>query len=121
MRAWLTTATAGQKGQARGPASAREADVRQEAKDTASCFFNDLCHLNGDRPRGAPSKEYKETERGTYRGKTKGEHIGWRNHKESQEIKERVGSTVSGAHRMQERRRNMQERLCRSAARNRTR
>ena len=58
MRAWLTTATAGQKGQTRGPASAREADVRQEAKDTASCFFTDLWRLNGDRPRGAPSKEY---------------------------------------------------------------
>jgi hypothetical protein len=63
MRAWLATATAGQKGQTRGPASAREADVRQEAKDAASCFFNDLWHLNGDRPRGAPSKEYKERER----------------------------------------------------------
>ena len=63
MRAWLATATAGQKGQTRGPASAREADVRQEAKDSASCFFTDLWHLNGDRPRGAPSKEYKERER----------------------------------------------------------
>ena len=42
MRAWLGTATAGQKGQTRGPASAREADVRQEAKDAASCFFTDL-------------------------------------------------------------------------------
>jgi len=61
--AWLTTATAGQKGQTRGPASARETDVRQEAKDSASCFFTDLWHLNGDRPRGAPSKEYKERER----------------------------------------------------------
>lgn len=60
MRAWLGTATAGQKGQTRGPASAREADVRQEAKDAASCFFTDLWRLNGDRPRGAPSKEYLE-------------------------------------------------------------
>ena len=51
MRAWLVTATAGQKGQTRGPASAREADVCQEAKDAASCFFTDLWHLNGDRPR----------------------------------------------------------------------
>jgi hypothetical protein len=59
----MTTTTAGQKGQTRGPPSAREADVRQESKDAASCFFNDLCHLNGDRPRGAPSKEYKERER----------------------------------------------------------
>ena len=64
MRAWLGTVTAGQKGQTRGPASAREADVRQEAKDAASCFFTDLCQLNGDSPRGAPSKEYKERERG---------------------------------------------------------
>ena len=45
MRAWLGTATAGQK--------AREADVRQEAKDAASCFFTDLWRLNGDSPRGA--------------------------------------------------------------------
>jgi hypothetical protein len=60
MRAWVGTATAGQKGQTRGPASAREADVRQEAKDAASCFFTDLWRLNGDRPRGAPSKEYLE-------------------------------------------------------------
>ncbi len=63
MRAWLGTATAGQKGQTRGPASAREADVRQETKDAASCFFTDLWQLNGDRTRGAPSKEYKERER----------------------------------------------------------
>ena len=55
MRAWLGTATAGQKGQTRGPASAREADVSQEVKDAASCFFTDLWRLNGDRPRGAPS------------------------------------------------------------------
>ena len=63
MRSCLGTATAGQKGQTRGPASAREAGVRQEAKDVASCFFTDLWQLNGDRPRGAPSKEYKERER----------------------------------------------------------
>ena len=35
-------------------------DVRQEAKDATSCFFTDLGRLNGDRPRGAPSKEYLE-------------------------------------------------------------
>ncbi len=63
MRAWLGTATTGQKGQTRGPASAREADVRQETKDAATCFFTDLWQLNGDRTRGAPSKEYKERER----------------------------------------------------------
>jgi hypothetical protein len=62
MKSWLGTATAGQKGQTRGPPSARQADVRQEAKDAASCFFTDLWQLNGDRPRGAPSKEYKERE-----------------------------------------------------------
>ncbi len=39
MRAWLGTATAGQEGQTRGPASAREADVRQEAKDVVKLFF----------------------------------------------------------------------------------
>ena len=33
MRACLGTATAGQKGQTRGPVSAREVDVRQEDKD----------------------------------------------------------------------------------------
>ena len=60
MRVCLGTATTGQKGQTRGPASAREADVRQETKYTASCFFIDLWRLNGDRPRGAPSKEYLE-------------------------------------------------------------
>jgi hypothetical protein len=37
---------------------AREADVRDESKDTSSCFFTDLWRLNGDRGRGAPSKEY---------------------------------------------------------------
>ncbi len=42
MSAWFGTAPAGQKGQTRGPASAREADVRQDAKDTVSCFFTDL-------------------------------------------------------------------------------
>jgi hypothetical protein len=31
-------------------------------KDNKS-FFNDLWRLNGDRTRGAPSKEYKERER----------------------------------------------------------
>ena len=60
MRAWLGTSTAGQKGQTRRPASAREADVRQEAKDTDSCFFTDLWRLNGDRQRGTPSNEYLE-------------------------------------------------------------
>jgi len=63
MRVCLGTATAGQKGQTRGPASARGADVREEASESAKCFFNDLCRLNGDRPKGAPSKEYKERER----------------------------------------------------------
>jgi hypothetical protein len=63
MRAWLGTATAGQKGQTRGSASARAADVRQEAKDASSCFVTDLCQLNGDRPRGEPSREYKERAR----------------------------------------------------------
>ena len=59
----MGTATAGQQGQTRGSASAREADVREEAREAARCFFNDLWRLNGDRPRGAPSKEYKERER----------------------------------------------------------
>ena len=63
MKTWFGTDPGGQKGQTRGPASAREADVREEAREAARCFFNDLCRLNGDRPRGAPSKEYKERER----------------------------------------------------------
>ncbi len=46
-----------------GPVSAREADVREEAREASRCFFNDLCRLNRDRPRGTPSKEYKERER----------------------------------------------------------
>ncbi len=53
MRAWLGTATAGQKGQTRGPASARETEVRQEAKDAASCFFTDLWRLNGGQAEGS--------------------------------------------------------------------
>ncbi len=60
MRVSLGTSTAGQKGQTRGSASTRETDVRQETKDGVSCFFTDLWRLNGNRPRGAPSKEYLE-------------------------------------------------------------
>ena len=60
MRAWLGTAPAGQKGQTRGPPSVCKADVCQETKDTTICFFTDLWCLNGDRPRGTPSKEYSE-------------------------------------------------------------
>ena len=51
MRVWLGTATTGQKGQTRGTASASEADVRQEAKDTvwADCevVYNDLMQIMG--------------------------------------------------------------------------
>ena len=60
---WLAKGTAGQKGQTRGPASEREADVREETREAARCFLNDLWRLNRDRPRGAPTKEYKERER----------------------------------------------------------
>ena len=60
MRAWLKTATSGQKGQTRGSALARVADVREESKETVRCSFNDLWRLNQDRGRGAPSKEYLE-------------------------------------------------------------
>jgi hypothetical protein len=42
MRVCLGTATSGQKGQTRGPASARDADVREEAKKSARCFITDL-------------------------------------------------------------------------------
>ena len=58
MRAWLGTTTSGQKGQTRGPESARDADVREETRESAKCFFTDLWRLNGDRPRGTPFKEY---------------------------------------------------------------
>jgi hypothetical protein len=40
--------------------SSSRTEVRQEAKDAASSFFTDLWRLNGDRPRGAQSKEYLE-------------------------------------------------------------
>ncbi len=53
----------GQKGQTRGSALSRVKDIDQEVKEAVGCFFTDLCRLNGDRPRGAPSKEYKERER----------------------------------------------------------
>jgi hypothetical protein len=57
------TAKPGQMGQTRAPALSCEADVRDEAREITRCFFNDLWRLNGDRSRGAPSKEYKERER----------------------------------------------------------
>jgi hypothetical protein len=37
------TATPGQKGQTRGSASARDVDVREEAKEGARCFFPLIC------------------------------------------------------------------------------
>ncbi len=58
MRVWLGTGTPGQKGQTGGPPLTYEEDVRDEVKDTSSCFFTDLWRLNGDRGRGVPSKEY---------------------------------------------------------------
>jgi hypothetical protein len=33
-------------------------DVREEVREAVKCFFPDLWRLNGDRPRGEPSKEY---------------------------------------------------------------
>ena len=69
MRVWFGTATSGQKGQTRGTPSERETDVRDESEDVVSCFFTDLWRLNGDRPRGPPSKEYLERVRGHDRGK----------------------------------------------------
>jgi hypothetical protein len=41
-----------------GSCIARVEDVREETKETARCFFNDLWGLNKDRGRGAPSKEF---------------------------------------------------------------
>jgi hypothetical protein len=46
--------------QTRVPVLSRETDVRDEVRETFRCFFNDLWRLNGDRPRGSPSKEYLE-------------------------------------------------------------
>ena len=63
MRAWLATAGSGDSGKTRPPAAAREEDIRQQAKDAASCYFTDLLKLGGDRRRGAPSAEFKEKER----------------------------------------------------------
>ena len=37
--------------------SVREVDVRQETKDTSSCFFTDLWSLNGDRPIQQPHRD----------------------------------------------------------------
>jgi hypothetical protein len=36
------TDTPGQKVQTRGPVSTREADVREETKESSRCFFSDL-------------------------------------------------------------------------------
>ncbi len=58
MRSWLGTSTPGQKGQTRGSTSACDEDVREEVREVVECFFTDLWWLNGDRPRGPPSKEY---------------------------------------------------------------
>ena len=58
MRVLLGTTTPGQKGQTRGSVSACDADVREEDRESVKCFFTDLWRLNGDRPRGAPSKYY---------------------------------------------------------------
>ena len=63
MKAWLANAGRGDSGKTRPPAAAREDEVRQQAKDAASCYFTDLWKLGGDRPRGAPSLELKERER----------------------------------------------------------
>ena len=52
MRVWLGTGTPGQKGQTRGPPLTCEEDVRDEVKNTSSCFFTDLWRLNGNRGRG---------------------------------------------------------------------
>ena len=56
----LGTTTPGQKGQTRGSVSVCDADVREEDRESVKFFFTDLWRLNGDRSRGAPSKEYLE-------------------------------------------------------------
>jgi hypothetical protein len=56
----METTAPGQKGQTRGTVSSRETDVREQVKEEAKCFFTVLWQLNGDRGRGAPSKEYLE-------------------------------------------------------------
>ena len=60
MKSWLETATPGQKGQTRGPALARAADVPEEVKEESRCLFKDLWLLNMDRRRGTHSEEYSE-------------------------------------------------------------
>ncbi len=42
MRDWLETASSGQKGQTRGPASSREVDVHEQVKEVSKCFFTVL-------------------------------------------------------------------------------
>ena len=42
MRVWMSTAKPGQMRQTRAPALSGEADVREETREAARCFFNDL-------------------------------------------------------------------------------
>jgi hypothetical protein len=56
----MTTAKPRQMGQTRTPVLSRETDVREETREAVRCFFNDLWRLNGDRPRGSPSKDLLE-------------------------------------------------------------
>jgi hypothetical protein len=54
------TVKPGHKGQTRGPALAREEDVREETKEAARYFLLTCGDLNGDRGRGSTSKTYLE-------------------------------------------------------------
>ena len=63
LKAWLATARSGDSGKTRPPEAAREEEVRQQATNTASCYFTDLWRLNEQKKRGAPSKEFAERER----------------------------------------------------------
>ena len=51
----MSTTKPGQMGQTRATTLSRESDVREEARESARCFFNDLCRKRKKRSRGPSS------------------------------------------------------------------
>ena len=51
----MSTTKPGQMGQTRATALSRESDVREETRESARCFFNDLCRKRKKRRRGGSS------------------------------------------------------------------
>ena len=52
----MSTTKSGQMGQTRATALSRESDVREEARESARCFFNDLCRK---RKKEEPGSKFK--------------------------------------------------------------